>query len=477
MELLGRKQEVSRIKGLLKAKRSSFLAITGRRRVGKTFLIDSLLKNHFCFSMTGIQNGNMATQLINFGVKLAEYGGSFDQSKAENWQQLFLQFKAYLKTLDTNRKQVIFIDELPWVSTSKSGFIQLLAHLWNDYLSKEKHFILVICGSATSWIARHILNDKGGLHNRVTETIYLPPFTLAETAAFLKSKSIGLSDQELAKVYMALGGIPYYLEKIQRGESFAAAIERLCFSTHGPLKNEYNNLYQALFNHADVHEAIIEALATHPYGISRTQLLAEANLQETGSFTRALRELIVSDFVRESRPFGRKKRGAVYRLIDEYSSFYHRFIRPNPHYTPGMWQQLSASQSYKIWTGYAFETLCFKHIEQIKQALGITGVYTEIYSLQMPGSKTQKGFQIDLVIDRKDETINLCEVKFYAGPFTIDKNAYLNLLEKRQRFIAATKTKKQVFYTFITNHGLAKNEYAAELADSEVVLEDLTFHP
>jgi len=471
--MIGRKAEIKKIELLLTSRRSEFLAVTGRRRVGKTFLIDSTLRPQYCFSMTGIQNGSTSAQLVNFGVKLAEYDGSFSPVEPKNWQEAFLRLKAYLKTSDNNQKQVIFIDELPWVSTPRSGFIQMLAHLWNDYLSKEPHFLLVICGSATSWITKKIINDPGGLHNRVTEIIHLHPFKLAETSAFLQQKGLRLTTQEVARIYMSLGGIPFYLENLRKGESFAVAIERMCFSPNGLLQNEYNNLYNALFNNAELHQKIVSFLANYQNGMTRSSILKSLEISATGSYQRAIEELIVSDFLMENLPFGKKKRGSLYRLIDEYSIFYHRFIKPNKRYIAGIWQQLAASQSYKIWAGYAFESLCHKHIDEIKAALGIANVYAEISSLRIMATAETDGFQIDLIIDRKDDSINLCEIKFHAAPFIITKSYYQNLLKKRQQFIEHTGTKKQIFLTFITNHGIAQNEYSREIMDAEVRLEDL----
>lgn len=471
--MIGRKTEIKKIELLLRSERSEFLAVTGRRRVGKTFLIDTLLQDDYCFSLTGIQNGNTQQQLINFGIKLAEYKGSFSPITSQNWQMAFLQLKAHLMTLSKETKQVIFIDELPWVATARSGFIQMLAHFWNDYLSKEKHFLLVVCGSATSWITQKILNDKGGLHNRVTEIIHLQPFTLSETKAFLDAKYLKLTNQQIAKIYMTLGGIPFYLENLRKGESFATAIERICFSPQGILKNEYQNLYQALFNNAEIHKGIVNLLANKQKGLTRTEILEHFEAKSSGSYQRAIEELLVSDFIIENIPFGNKKRGAFYRLIDEYSIFYHRFIKSNRQYTKGLWQQLAASQSYKIWSGFAFENLCHKHINEIKSALGIAAVYTEIYSLRITNTPERAGFQIDLIIDRKDGCINLCEIKFYTGTFTISKSYYEQLIKKRQLFIDYTGTKKQVFLTFITNHGITKNQYANELVDAEVILEEL----
>lgn len=472
--MIGRKKEIEKIERLLHSGRSEFLAVTGRRRVGKTYLVDSLLKSRYCFSMTGIQNGSLAAQLVNFAVKLSEYDGTNAPRNPDNWQTAFLHLKTHLKTLNQDKKHVIFLDELPWIDTPKSGFVQMLAHFWNDYLSKEPHFILVICGSATSWIVKKVVNDPGGLHNRITENIHLNPFTLAETHAFLNSKGLSFSLQDLTRIYMCLGGIPFYLENLRKGESFPAAIERICFAPTGVLYNEYQNLFQALFNNAEMHQKIVGALAARPYGLPHADILRHMGLgQPGGSYQRAMEELLISGFIMEHSPFGRQKRGSVYRLIDEYCIFYHSFIQSNRKYSPGVWQQLAESQSYKIWAGYAFETLCHQHIDALKRALGIAAVYTEISALRVPPTDERPGFQIDLLIDRKDNCINLCEIKFHSGPFTITKEYYAQLIEKRQRFIDFTGTRKQVFITFITNYGVAPNRYAQELADAEVRLEQL----
>ncbi len=443
--------------------------------MGKTFLIDSYFTKNMCFRITGIQNANKQEQLNNFAIKLSEFTKIPTIVKPKNWQEAFLQLKTYLSTLNKRNKKVIFIDELPWLATERSGFLQFLAHLWNDYLSKEQHFILVVCGSASSWLTKNIINDKGGLHNRLTDTISLKPFSLSETREFLHSLRLKLNNQEIAKLYMTFGGVPYYLEQIRKGESASVAIERICFSDKGILKNEYDNLYKALFKNAQNHETIVALLAKKPSGLSRKEIIAQSKISTGGSYNRTIDDLLLSGFITEFIPFGRKKRGVIYRLNDEFSIFYHRFIKSNKKHVKGMWLQISAGQSYKIWTGYAFENLCLKHINQIKNALGISAVYTENSSFKVTGNKVEKGFQIDLIIDRKDNAINLCEMKYYNATYKIDKKYAQEIIERKQRFIEYTKTKKQVFNTFITNYGLLENERSIEISDSEIVLDDLFY--
>lgn len=469
---MAREEQIKLMTETLAKQRSSFVAVTGRRRVGKTFLIHGIYQKNMCLVVTGIQNATAQVQIKNFAQKISEYSGKAPDQKLRDWQEVFLFLKQYLKSLPKNKKQVIFLDELPWMSTNKSGFIQLLAHLWNDYLSHEKHFILVICGSATSWITQKIINDKGGFHNRITELIQLQPFTLAETKSFLREKKILLSDIAIVQLYMAMGGIPYYIENIKRGESPAAAIERMCFSASGLLKNEYENLYSALFDQPEHYEAIVATLAEAKSGLSREEILKKSKVEGGGPYTRVMNDLIVSGFVIEEKPFGKLKRGSIYKLVDEYSVFYHKFIKRNKKPQKGIWQVLSASQQYKIWTGYAFETLCYKHVEEIKKSLGIASVYTESSSFRQAAKSGRPGFQIDLLLDRKDQVINLCECKFFDAPFEINKTYSVQLQARKALFKQVTGTKKSVFTTLITNQKHTSNSHFIDSIDAVVSITD-----
>ncbi len=471
--MVGRKEQYEAIQDTLITNKSAFVAFTGRRRVGKTYLIDQAYGNKMCLRFTGIQNANTKTQIINFVQKIVEQSGNNVFVMPKNWQEVFIILKNYLKTLPKNKKQVIFIDELPWVCNPKSGFLQLLAHLWNDYLSKEKHFILVICGSATSWITQKVLNDKGGLHNRVTQIIHLQPFTLAECKLFFESRKINLTNKAITDLYMTTGGNPFYLENVKKGESADKAIERMCFTETGILKNEYQNLYQALFENPNNHEAIVQTLALSQNGMSQADLLSKSKVTKGGPFNRAMTDLLLSGFVVEAQPYGKLKRGLVYRLVDEFSIFHHRFIKPNKKSSPAIWQTIAASQSYKIWKGFAFESLCLKHIPEIKTALGIKNVHTHISSFSKKGTAQQDGFQIDMVIDRKDDTINLCECKYYEAPFEIDKKQAQNLAVRRMQFRDTTKTRKTIFNTLITNQDMKQNAYSLDCIDVHLTIDDI----
>lgn len=471
--MIFRKEQVELMKETLSIAKSSFVAVTGRRRVGKTFLIHETYQKNLCLVVTGIQNAGTKAQIKNFVQKISEHSYKKPGKDIKNWQEVFLFLKKYLKTLSKKKKQVIFLDELPWMSTNKSGFIQLLAHLWNDYLSKEKHFILVVCGSATSWITQKIINDRGGFHNRITHSIQLKPFTLAETKAFLEARKIQLSDSAIVELYMAFGGVPYYLENIRRGESPTQAIERICFNEGGLLKREYDNLYKALFDNPENYEAIIETLAMAKGGLSREDIIKKSGVIGGGPYTRAINDLIISGFVVEETPYEKLKRGSIYRLVDEFSVFYHRFMKSNKKYSKGVWQILSASQPYKIWAGHAFETVCIKHVPEIKRALGIESVFTETASYRHTGKRGENSFQMDLLIDRRDMVINLCECKFYNAPFEINKKYSTEIQTRRALFKETTNTRKMVFNTFITNYPIKQNAHSIDCVDKNITVSDL----
>lgn len=471
--MIGREQQITQLNEALESTKSSFIAITGRRRVGKTYLIDEVYKKNICLRITGIQSGDLTAQITNFTQKIAEYSNFPIVSIPNNWQEAFILLKNHLQSLSSKKKQIIFLDELPWMNTVKSGFIQLLAHLWNDFLSKEPHFILVVCGSSTSWITQKIVNDKGGFHNRLTHHIKLSPFTLSETKQFLKAKNIKLADSSIAELYMTMGGIPFYLENLKQGESPTVSIERMCFLEGGILKNEYENLYKAIFEYPINHEAVVEVLANSKQGLTREEIIEKSKIREGGPYQRTMQELLISGFIVEEYPFGKKKRGSIYRLVDEFSVFYHKFIKINRKNQVGIWQILSNSQAYKIWSGYAFESLCMKHVNEIKRAMGVQNVYAETSSYRHAGDKIEDGFQIDLIIDRKDMTINLCECKFYESTFEITKKYASQLKWRKSAFRIATNTKKNIFTTLISNHPIKENEHSLESVDVRITVSDL----
>ncbi|MFK7950480.1 MAG: ATP-binding protein [Saprospiraceae bacterium] len=463
--LIGRKREIEVLKSALTSDEAEMISIIGRRRVGKTFLIQEVYKDEMVFEISGIQNADKTEQILNFRERLIEFFPNEKIETPKDWLDAFFQLVRLLREQKYDRKVVVFFDEVPWMATQKSNFLKGLSYFWNSWAVRQQ-IVVVLCGSAASWMINKILRDKGGLHNRVTRRIRLQPFSLAEMEAYLENRSVYFDHYQLIQLYMVMGGIPHYLKELKGGKSAAQNINQICFSEDGLLHDEFLSLYPALFQRSDYHVAIIRALATKQSGMNRNEILKTTKLPDGGRLTKVLDELNQSGFITIYPPFGKKKKGQIYRLIDEYSLFYLRFIEKNLHSLPN-WTSLSQTQSYKIWCGYAYENICLKHVENIKKALEINGVYSTTSSFFKQGNKEEKGSQIDLVIDRNDHIINLCEVKFYNVEFTITKDYAQKLRDKIRVFQETTKTKKQVQLVFITTFGLKHNKHSLGLVSND----------
>jgi len=469
--IIGREEEQQMIAEMLDTEAADLLAVTGRRRVGKTYLIRAFLQARIHFEMNGILNASLQQQLQNFDIAFNKINTKKSRRHApvSNWLQAFHQLSQYLDSLKTTKKLIVFIDELPWLDTHRSRFLSAFDWFWNSWAVK-KNILVIICGSASSWMTGKIINNRGGLHNRVTKRIHLQPFNLTETEAYLKYNGITLSRYQVLHLYMALGGIPHYLKEVKKGQSATQNINRICFQKNGLLVNEFDNLYNALFVNARQHISIIQALASKNKGLSRAEILAASKLADGGSFTKLLTELEQSDFITSYLPFDKIKKETIYRLTDEYSLFYLKFMRSKKNVN---WLQLAATPSYKTWSGYAFENICMKHIEKIKQALGIAAVYTEVSSIFYKGDAKNKGAQIDMLIDRQDHVINACEAKFYDKPFAISKSYAVDLRNKLRAFQEKTGTRKTLFLTLITPYGIVQNQHSIGFVQQEVVAENL----
>lgn len=466
MKVTGRKKEIEILKEALTSDEAEMISVIGRRRVGKTFLVQEIYKSDIVFEISGIQNASGNEQLRNFNERLIEFFPTADVKIPTDWLDAFFLLIRLLREQKTRKKRVVFFDEVPWMATHKSGFLKGLSHFWNSWAVRQ-NIVVVLCGSAASWMINKVLKNKGGLHNRVTRRIRLLAFTLAETKAYLESRSVFFDHYQLLQIYMVMGGIPHYLKELKAGRSAVQNINRICFSEEGLLRDEFLSLYPALFQNSDYHTLIIRALATKQSGMSRNEVLEVAKLPDGGRITQVLDELYQSGFIVGYPPFGKRKRGQLYRLVDEYSLFYLRFIEKNLQ-NPPTWTSLSQTQAYKIWCGYAYGNLCLKHIYSIKKGLEIGGMYATTSSFLKKGTMEETGTQIDLVIDRNDHIINLCEVKFYNVEFAISKEYAKKLREKIRVFQETTKTKKQVQLVLITTYGLKHNKHSLGLIQADL---------
>jgi uncharacterized protein len=472
--MIGRDIEIKEMQKLIQTSDGEMLAVLGRRRVGKTYLIREVYKNNIALEVVGLQNASTIQSLTIFKNQIKKYfGDNAPSSRPKSWLEAFNTLADILEKTDLTKKKVLFFDEVPWLGdSSKKKFIEALGHFWNSWASNH-NVIVVICGSAASWILNHIVNTKGGLYNRITKQLYLKPFTLYETKKYLKSNGVVLDHNHIIKIYMAFGGIPHYLKQVEPGLSATEVIQKICFETNGALYTEFENLYKALFKGSEVHIAIVKALQTKWHGLSRQELLAVLNKKDGGNITETLNELIQCNFVLELPSYTEKKNHKVFRLIDEFSIFYLSFMQNSNSKTANHWLKKSQTQEYKIWCGYAFENLCFRHTRQIIHGLGLNVIHTEFSSFYHKGNSEIPGTQIDMVLDRADQAINIFEIKYYDEPFILTKKYAHDLRTKIAIFKAATKTKKQIFLTTITIHGLLRNEYTNGFIMNDIVGDDL----
>ena len=469
--MIGREKEKKILTDLMDSGQSEFVAVYGRRRVGKTFLIRESFGYTFAFQHTGILDAPMKEQLSEFRESLYS-AGMKRCSMPRSWSDAFRLLQRWLTTLPEGKK-VVFIDELPWMDTPRSNFIRALDHFWNGWATTRRDILLVVCGSATSWIIDNIVMNYGGLHNRLTRQIHLQPFNLRECEQYCQDRKLGFTRKQILEGFMAMGGIPYYWSFMQRGLSLAQNIDRLFFAENGELVHEYDALYASLFRNPTYHIAIVNALAKKKVGMMREELLAALDMNDGEQFVRALKELEQCSFIRRYTYIGRKKKDAVYQLMDNYTLFYFKFIRQNVNGDQHFWTSMQQTPTHDIWAGLAFERVCLQHIEQIKAALGFTAVISTAHSwTYRPGNSDRKGVQIDLLIDRNDGVINLCEMKYAQDEYIIDSAEDERLRNRASTFIRETGTRKAVHLTMITTYGLKRGGYADDI-QSEVTMDDL----
>ncbi|MBQ9327307.1 MAG: AAA family ATPase [Solobacterium sp.] len=468
--MIGRVEEKKYLQSLLEEEEPQFVAVFGRRRIGKTYLVRESFDHHFTFQHTGISNlsikesSRKRAQLDKFEESLAE-AGYICPGKLDSWNDAFNALKqVILQSNDT--KKVIFIDELSWMDTKDSGLISALESFWNGWATarKEKDIVLIVCASATYWIIDNIVNAHGGLYNRLTGQIHLKPFSLKECELYLQSRKIVLSRHQILQCYMIMGGVPYYWSLLKKGNSLPQNIDDLFFKENAPLQNEYDNLYKALFNHPDQYMRIIEALSTVHNGITRDEISRLTGIPTSGDFSRKLTELENCGFIRKYIPYGYKQRNCLYQLIDNYTLFYFHFVK-DQSLDEHEWQNLINTPAITSWSGTAFERVCLEHVPQIKQALGISGVHTETnaWSCKKDEEAGIHGSQIDLLIVRADQIINLCEMKYSSSDYVINSTFIRDMNRKISDFKACTKTRYAIHPLLITTYEVEQNAYAGEL--------------
>jgi len=473
--LIGRHREQEELKRRMTSDRSELVIVYGRRRVGKTYLIDSFFDGRYDFTYVGGHHLTQRQQLNKFSKALKKAMGEKTMRPLTDWFDAFDVLEEYLESLPKERKKVVFIDEMPWIDSQKSTFVSAFETFWNGWAARRRDIVFIASGSATSWMADKLIDNPGGLHARITCHLYLRPFTLAETEEYLQSKGCKWDRYQIAQCYMTFGGIPFYLSLIDPQRSLVENIDLLCFNRGGALRAEFDELYTALFTNADNYIAVAKLLASHRGGMTYSDIEKSTGI-EGGRLTKVLGNLEKCDFVMKFKYYGKKEKDRIYKLCDFFTLFYYKFMEPNADsYDEQWWSHHFQTPSATAWHGLTFELLCLMHIPQIKKALGIEGVATDVSAWYDTGNRQdsgERGAQIDLVIERSDRIIHLCEMKFSSTRYRIKPEYEEKLRYRTALFRDKTKTTKATVNTFITTYGI-ENPEASSIVNSEVKLDDL----
>ncbi len=483
MKLIGRQPEQETLHRILHSEKAEFVAIYGRRRIGKTYLIRTFFqsKKNVFFNATGMKKGAIKKQLGHFCEQIGDtFLQGISPKVGSSWEDAFKLLSEAIKHTAKNKKIVLFLDEFPWMATKNARLLETLDYYWNHYWSNDPRIKLIICGSSAAWILNKIIYNKGGLHNRVTQTIQLEPFTLAETRSFLTSLKFKINLKQVTQAYIVTGGIPYYLGQFNPHQSIDQNIDILAFSKNSFLLSEFDKLFASLFDHSEAHIHILKIMAQHPLGIGQASLFEKLKVKKGYSILSKLEALKTCGFIMSFVPYGYKEKGLYYKIIDEYTLFYFHWLEPiksvlhNKGLGQHYWEKRKVTPEWRSWSGYAFESLCQKHSDKISQALHISATSIPATWRYIPTKHSpDHGAQIDLLFDRDDDAITLCEIKYTETPFSIDKAYAQRLLQKMEIFRARTKTSKQLFFALISASGLKPTLYSEDLINAIVTPEDL----
>lgn len=470
MKIIGRRNEQRLLESIVNSGVPEFVVVYGRRRVGKTYLIGEFFENKFSFRATGLAEGSMKEQLAVFAGKLQEYGSQHTRLphtwiEAFSWLRELLQ-DGEVERESTSGRRIVFIDELPWFDTPRSAFKTALEFFWNDWACTQEDLVLIVCGSATSWLADNLLETTRGLYNRVTRVIGLQPFSLGECGEYLAWRGVTYSPRQVVECYMVFGGIPYYLSLQDRSNSLTQNVDSLLFHRSGQLVPEFERLYRTLFRNPEPYVSIIRALASKRCGMTRAELLKATGL-EGGKLSTVLKNLDLCGFIRAYRSFGKRQNDALYQLIDPFSLFYLTFVDSG---RLDGWSGFSGSPAYHAWTGLAFELVCLLHVEDIKRDLGISGVQTNACAWR--SRHAVPAAQIDLLIDRRDDVISLCEMKYSEGSYALSAGDERSIRNKIVALRDETGTRKAIHPTLVTLEGATHNAHFNSVIVREVCIAD-----
>ncbi len=464
MKIIGRKAEKKELEQCEKSKKSELVCVYGRRRAGKTYLVEQTFGDYFAFRAIGLEKGSIKDQLKAFNQRLQECGDEV-RKVPQNWFEAFSRLDKILSRddiiLSPHGKKIVFFDEFPWFATQRSDFLLAFEDFWNRRGTQSGDLVFIICGSATSWIIKNVLEDSGSMYKRVTAQIFIKPFSLAETKLYFDDNEFDWSKEQIMEFQMVFGGLPFFMSLMNENESFRQNIDRLLFRPNALLQDETDKLLESTLKKSPVYGQILGELSSHLYGMKKSECQEKLNIP-VGTFTRAVEDLIKCRYIVEYTRNYEKSNPLYIQLVDPYLLFHFHFLSNRKRITS--YEDLSSNIGlYSNWRGHAFEILCFHHLDQIKKSLGISGVKTECFS--WTNSEDKEKIQIDMVIERDDKITNICEMKCTDQPFVMSKEDDLSLLRKRDIFKEKTRTKNSIRIVLVSAAGLSGVAHTEHISD------------
>jgi len=460
--MIGRNREIRELNRAFESAESEFVAVYGRRRIGKTYLITEVLRGVMTFHAAGIEGEKKHVQLEAFRAELRRQGHG-RCPKLRSWIEAFGELECFLEGR-SDPKKVVFLDELPWFDSPCSGFLKAFEWFWNSWACARKDILLVVCGSATTWIMDKVINSRGGLHGRVTVEIPLVPFTLNECEQFVAYRRLGFDRRQILEAYMAFGGVAYYWCLLREGESMAQNFDRLFFGVSNELRVEFDRVFKSLYRTSTLHVEIVKLLGRVKRGMTRDDVVKGLGVASGGDTSRELKELEQCGFVRHYNVIDKCRYGGLYQLVDPYCIFYFDFLEGRRGNDLRHWTRNYNAPSVNAWRGLAFERVCLWHVDAIKRALGISGIEADVYSWRwVSPDASEPGVQIDMLIDRADGMVNVCEMKYSDEEYLFDKVESDKLRHRVEVFRRESGVRKSVQPVLICAHGIKDGKYTGDI--------------
>jgi AAA+ ATPase superfamily predicted ATPase len=406
-QFIGRKVEIAQLTALIDLPRPSIAVIYGRRRVGKSELIRHVTQGKNVLSFEGLEGQPKHKQIKNFLFQLSAQS-NIREKNISDWPDALI----LLRTLTQDGQWIIILDEFQWMANYQNELVSVIKMIWEKYLSQNPDLTLILCGSIASFMKSKVLKSSA-LYGRTDYELNLHELNLSEISEFFPGKG----SDEVIDTAMLVGGIPKYLELISEYPSLYDALEPLAFSQDGFFKTEYDRLFASHFGKKPIFMKIIQTLATNPYGLTTGKLAKEMQVASGGTLCHQLDDLESAGFLHSIIPFDKPEGSKLrkYILMDAYVRFYHSIIRGSMKETTPpntQFHAIMSSPRYAAWAGMAFEFLCMRHHKEISRILGFHGIpYTAGPFFQRKTLDTP-GVQIDLLFERSDKILVLCEMKY-----------------------------------------------------------------